>query len=102
MNSEQILYAMKFCEKYNEHKLNSFLVNDLSCTTEFITPFLLLQYKMENNNRVILSMFFDHELWDKKPSSLKPIKIWFKQYSNRYSCRLSNVPSIRKFIMRLA
>jgi len=102
IGSKEIRYAMDFCSRYPAHSLASFISHDLNCATEFVAPFMLVQYSIHGNNRVIYSMFFDEKLWDRSLSSSKHIKSWFKLYENQYACNLTITPSLRKYIMRLA
>jgi hypothetical protein len=102
ISSDAIRYAMDFCSRYPDHNLVTFLKNDINCVTEFIAPFLLVQYRIDNNTRIVYSMFFDTKLWDRTPSSSRIIKAWFKLYDNQYACNLTNTASLRKYVMRLA
>ena len=100
---EAIRYAINYCIKYPEHNINKFLLNELTCETEMVSPFLLVQYKIIDGNRVFYSMFFDHEMCDRKSAikSAKEVKMWFSMYPRRYVCSLPKIPSIRKYLMSL-
>lgn len=95
-------FAMKYCESYPEHSLSKFIFNGLSYKTEMVTEFLLVQYKIEDNKRIFISMFFNYKYCDMKLSSSRIIKRWFSMYENEYLCTLTNVSSIRKYIMRMS